>query len=252
MVMLGELHMEMALWNTLGDVFEGSGWTTALIEADIASSGQADSFLKSAHLTRTRNAHQITVLTLHNLQKEAFMLRNDPKDFESAITWRNDMLKRSPTFEYWDLIMRHSFSFALELTEQKNSLCLLKEELTPLFFALDHVNYSRWMSVHTRDVKSLPQTTKNEFEKCGHWVLSKTTNKFSTIPFDQAREHENKIVKSSGGVAGLTENPAATRRCHFRYNIFNHSIHCKSLPSYWHLSSSAKIITRQSTFKKPL
>jgi hypothetical protein len=30
------------------------------------------------------------------------------------------------------------------------------EELAPFFFALDHVNYSRWMPVHIRDMKSLP------------------------------------------------------------------------------------------------
>ena len=28
-VMFGGLHIEMALWNTLGDVLEASGWTTA-------------------------------------------------------------------------------------------------------------------------------------------------------------------------------------------------------------------------------
>ena len=32
-VMMGGLHLEMALWNTLGDVLEDSGWTTALTEA---------------------------------------------------------------------------------------------------------------------------------------------------------------------------------------------------------------------------
>ena len=53
-VMLGGLHLEMALWNTLGDLLEGTGWTTAITEADIATSGVADSFLKASHLTRTR------------------------------------------------------------------------------------------------------------------------------------------------------------------------------------------------------
>lgn len=53
-VMLGGLHIEMALWNTLGDLLDGTGWTTALAEADVASSGVADSFLKASHLTRTR------------------------------------------------------------------------------------------------------------------------------------------------------------------------------------------------------
>ena len=86
------------------------------------------------------------------------------------------------------------------------------EELTSLFFALDHVNYSRWMPVHIRDMKSLPATVRDEFEKDGHWVLSKTMNTFSAIPFDQAHEQENKIVKGSGGAVGLTENPVAFRR----------------------------------------
>ena len=52
--MLGGLHVEMALWNVLGDLLDGSGWITALSEAEVGSSGVADSFLKAAHLTRTR------------------------------------------------------------------------------------------------------------------------------------------------------------------------------------------------------
>lgn len=53
-VMLGGLHIEMALWSLLGDMLDGSGWTAALVEANVASSGVADSFLKVTHLTRTR------------------------------------------------------------------------------------------------------------------------------------------------------------------------------------------------------
>ena len=39
--MMGGLHLEMALWKTLGDVLEDFGWTTALTEAEVASSGTA-------------------------------------------------------------------------------------------------------------------------------------------------------------------------------------------------------------------
>ena len=42
-------------------------------------------------------------------------------------------------------------------------------------------------------------------------MLSKTGNRFSAIPFDQAHEQENKVVKSAGGAVGLTENPVAFR-----------------------------------------
>ena len=53
-LMFGGFHSEMALQSTLGDLLEGSGWTTALVVAEIASSGVAESFLKTSHLTRTR------------------------------------------------------------------------------------------------------------------------------------------------------------------------------------------------------
>jgi hypothetical protein len=53
-IMFGGLHLEMALWCTMGDLLEGSGWTTVLTEAEVASSGIAQAFLKASHLTRTR------------------------------------------------------------------------------------------------------------------------------------------------------------------------------------------------------
>ena len=66
--------------------------------------------------------------------------------------------------------MKPSFSFSSGLREKNFPLCVkVLEELTPLFFALDHVNYSRWMPVHIRDMKSLPATVRDEFEKDGHW-----------------------------------------------------------------------------------
>lgn len=173
----------MALWNTLGDILEGSGWTTALTESDVASSGVANSFLKVSHLTRTRHAHQITLLTLHNLQRQAFLISDAANDNQSADAWRNEILKKSPTFMYWDLILRYETLILIFIrAHRENNFSLyvdVLEQLTPLFFALDHVNYSRWMPVHIRDMKSLPDAIKNEFEKEGHWVLSKTNNKFS-------------------------------------------------------------------------
>ena len=130
----------------------------------------------------------------------------------SAEAWRNDLLKRSPTFMYWDLIMRYETLILIFIRahREKNFPLYVQilEKLIPLFFALDHVNYSRWMPVHIKDMKSLPDPIKNEFEKQFHWVLSKTNNAFSSIPFDQAHEQENAYVKGSGG---LTENPVAFR-----------------------------------------
>ena len=55
-IMLGSLHIETGLWNLCGDLLKGSGWTTALSDSDVASSGTADSFLRICHLARTRHA----------------------------------------------------------------------------------------------------------------------------------------------------------------------------------------------------
>ncbi len=71
-VMFGGLHIEMAIWDTIGDFLDSSGWTSALCEAGIATSGTADSFLKAAHLTKTRRSHQITALVLAKLIQQAW------------------------------------------------------------------------------------------------------------------------------------------------------------------------------------
>ena len=53
--------------------------------------------------------------------------------------------------------------------------------------------------VHIRDIKCLLGSVRDEFENQGQWVLSKTNNRFSVIPIDQAHEQENSLVKGSGG-----------------------------------------------------
>lgn len=108
LVMFGGLHIEMALWNTIGDFMEGSGWTAALTEAGVASAGKADSFLKASHLTRTRRAHQVTLLALAKLQHEAWQafISSSPEAGEASFEiWRQNMICKSPTFQFWDLIM---------------------------------------------------------------------------------------------------------------------------------------------------
>ena len=67
-VMFGGLHIEMDIWDTIGDFLHCPGWTAALCEPGVTTSGIADSFLKASHLTRTRRAHQITALTLLSLE----------------------------------------------------------------------------------------------------------------------------------------------------------------------------------------
>ena len=123
------------------------------------------------------------------------------------------MKAKSPTFMFRDLILRYETLVLIFVRahRQRNFPLYVNvlEELAPLFFGLDHVNYARWVPVHIGDMKSLPQPIKEEFESNGNWVVSKTGKAFSAIPFDHAHEQENRSVKGSGGCIGLTENPVA-------------------------------------------
>ena len=58
-IMMGPLHIEMAALKTIGDWLKGSGWCSALVEAEISSAGTAESFLHASHISKTRHAHQV-------------------------------------------------------------------------------------------------------------------------------------------------------------------------------------------------
>ena len=106
-IMFGGLHLDKGLWIALGDLLASSGWTDGLVDADVATSGTADSFTKCTHITRTRHAHQLTVLALSALQKNAYdLLSKDSSFHDSFDEWRVKMIKKSPTFLYWDMVLR--------------------------------------------------------------------------------------------------------------------------------------------------
>ena len=71
-LMLGGLHIEMAALKTIGDWLQGSRWVQALVQADIATVGTADSLHRAIHVMRTRKPHQITAAALYILQHYAY------------------------------------------------------------------------------------------------------------------------------------------------------------------------------------
>ena len=69
--------------------------------------------------------------------------------------------------------------------------------LLPWFFALDKVNYARWLTVHLHDMIQLDHTSPNVMQKFeeGSFVVRKTQRKFSALAIDHAHEQNNKLVK---------------------------------------------------------
>ena len=44
-IMMGPLHIEMAGLKVIGDLLDGNGWSNAIVQADVATEGNADSFI---------------------------------------------------------------------------------------------------------------------------------------------------------------------------------------------------------------
>ena len=108
--MFGGLHIAMAALKTLGDWLQGSGWVQALVQAEIATPGTADSFLRAAHVTHTRRAHQITATTLHILQRRAYTRHcmTDFDDAEGLPEFEDRCHRRAkdiPHFQYWATVL---------------------------------------------------------------------------------------------------------------------------------------------------
>lgn len=148
-----------------------------------------------------RHAHQVTLVALSKLKQEAYSLMVGDAPDSIISEWESQMKKRSPTFQFWDLIMKYQTLILIFVrahrTKQFYLYIEVLEALVHLFFALDHINYARWIPIHLRDMKSLPASIEEKFKE-GNWVISKTDNKFSAIPIDQAHEQENKNIKATG------------------------------------------------------
>ncbi len=96
--MFGGIHIEMSALRSLGTLLQDSGWTVALVEAGVASSGTAESFLSASSVTRSRQMHQVTACCLYMLQKEAYTYyaREEGQTALSFEDWREDRRKESP------------------------------------------------------------------------------------------------------------------------------------------------------------
>lgn len=82
------------------------------------------------------------------------------------------------------------------------------------FFALDLFNYSRMLSLYIAEMKEVKRTNPavwEQFQK-GNWVVRKTQASFCALGADEALEQENRTLKVSGGIVGITQHPKALAR----------------------------------------
>ena len=220
-IMMGGLHIEMAALKAIGNWLEDSGWTSALTEAGIASSGKADSFIHAAHVSRTRHAHQVTACALRVLMMKAYKCSNACPPTSETISFHSWCAEReieSPQFQFWSIALKLELIMLMFVRSiRSGNFELYKYSLSrimPWFFALNHTHYARWVSVHLNDMLALEeadQEVAKEFER-GSFVVGKTKHKFSSLAIGHAHEQNSKCVKGDGGAIGLTEDSSQLLR----------------------------------------
>ena len=196
-IMLGGLHIELAVLKAIGSWLSGSGWTKAVAQAGITSEGRAASLVTSAHITRTRYAHQVTASALYIVQQRAYKKHLESvEDASSYPGWCKDQAKKIPQF--WNMTLKFELLLLILVRSFRQSdfklyLSALMT-ITSWMFALDRTNYARRLPVHIRDMAELPNKHPHvykEFTSGGKFTVQQTAKAFSFIPLDQA--HEQKV-----------------------------------------------------------
>ena len=89
-LMMGALHIEDKAHLMVGKLLCDSGWTTILSQAQVLTSGRAQSVLNEHHIKRTQYSHHVTLMSLYILKQRAYT------------TYCADLLGPPETFEMWD------------------------------------------------------------------------------------------------------------------------------------------------------
>lgn len=163
----------------------------------------------------------MTAAALYSLLTQAYDEYKQTETLEEVLSfsdWCRTKTQASPQFHFWYMTIQLELLYLVFLRSLRTS-CLplyldVLQKLTPWFFALDHVNYSRWVPAHTHDMltlkKRLPQNYAHLLN--GGFKVQKTAKVSSAIAIDHAHEKNNAMAKGDGEAVGLTENPAALRR----------------------------------------
>jgi len=86
------------------------------------------------------------------------------------------------------------------------------EIFTKYFFAHDRLNYARMIPLYLAEMKSLPDTDPDIYDEFrnGNWVVNKNSQvTVCCLGADNGLEHNNRSMKVSEGLVGVTLNPSA-------------------------------------------
>jgi len=153
-LLMGALHVEDKMHQMIRKLLKDSGWSNILSQAQVLTSGRAQSVLDEHHIKRTRYAHQVSLVSLYLLQLRSYTVycssvQGPP---ESREMWIQRCRSDNPMFMFWAAIMDLELlmcRFIRSLREGDFPLYVqVCDELCSWFHVMDHTNYARWLPLY--------------------------------------------------------------------------------------------------------
>lgn len=241
---LGELHAVFAMLKVIGKYIESSGLDEILVEANVYGPVTKGQILEGKHMKRAVEAHIILYLALchfyfdnavnsnENLAKPFQEIQNiqtiSKEDHQNAMSIieehgivealeniDGDFKMQAAFYRNYMRMVENLLLFIRASREGQWKLHLASlHYFTGLFFVHDQLNYARLTPVYLKEMIALSvddQRTWTFFEE-GNFSVNKSNVPFCAIGVDHAMEQENKSMKISGGITGLTLNQTALDR----------------------------------------
>ena len=241
-----ELHVALWALTALGKYVEGSGIDQVWIEAGLYSPKTVTQILNGKNLYRSLEAHIVTLLFLYDLYFKSFLAKepveklflNDVSirlkeayqndvcsSVESRLNFKDAVMETIGVFnsrgilvkleEFEDnandiqkYILNYIKQFetilqSVRATRQRDLLLHLEstEALIEYFFTHDHQNYARLLPIY---IVKMQETQKKG--------VTNGAAGFTSIAPDHGIEHENRKLKVTEGIVGITQNEKALDR----------------------------------------
>ena len=251
-VTLGLFHIEMTFFSAIGKYISESGGPHLLTESGVIENGSLTSFLLGKSYKRSKRIHQLLALAMEIQHFNSFKLSLQEHDLEKFISLEddlpnvtdgdkkkfmaehnNELIKKYKEFaqetrdgnhgktaQYWmgsvDMLhLYHEFSRSIR-TEDLDLYIYCLQQMTALFFTLNHQNYSRWLTVYHDKLLKLKNSHPDiygEF-KNSCFSLKRTSKPFSRIPIDLTLEQTINAVAACqrSGIISLTNSISARQR----------------------------------------
>ena len=198
---LGQLHVEHCLLIIHGKLITGSGLPERLKSLSLSTIGTGD-VVDASHIKRARYCLQVCLCALYKKLKDATIASGSSL---SPLEWLTERSAQSQMCFYFRMVIQLQMEILIFVRSTREGNFKLNVEvmrsLLSWCFAFDRYYYARWLAVHVFDLLCLKSQNPNLFKILNDrgFCFSKTRNTFSSMPFDQIHEQNNKSIKGNGG-----------------------------------------------------